>query len=665
MNKTIALVGNPNVGKSTLFNALTGLHQHTGNWPGKTVSLCAGVWEGDEARCRVVDLPGAYSLRAKSAEEAVTRDFLFSGEAQAVIVVCDAACLRRNLFLALQVAEAVPRAVVCVNLLDEAQRRGISVDLKELEARLGLPVRGTSARQGRGVGELMQAAAQAEHPRQWVGYDQGIEEAVSRLLPVVEACAPPGLSARWVALRLLEDDRETLSALKMETLLALEETRACREIAGQADEVGRRIAARLHERAEELAAQCVRQEKAPSLGRADRLLTGRAVGIPAMALLLAAVLFATIVLANWPSQWLSALFLRLGKGLERALTPAPGWLRSLIYDGVYRVISWVVSVMLPPMALFFPLFTLLEDLGYLPRVAFNMDRCFQGCRACGKQCLTMLMGFGCNAVGVCGCRIIDSPRERLIALLTNALTPCNGRFPLLIALSGAFFAGSGPFAALRTALCMTGLVLLSLALTLGMSRLLSLTLLRGVPSSFALELPPYRRPQVAQVLVRSLLDRTLKILLRALAAAAPAGALIWLLGRVEAGGVSLLARLFALLDPLGRALGMDGVMLTAFLLGTPANEIVLPIALMGYLGAGTLTEAESLASMTGILIQNGWNARFALCAMLFSLCHWPCATTLITIARETRSVKWTLLSALLPTLCGAGLCLVASCILRL
>ena len=664
MNRVLALAGNPNVGKSTLFNALTGLHQHTGNWPGKTVERCEGVWHGGEEDCRLIDLPGAYSLHARSAEEAVTRDYLLSGEAQAVIVVCDAACLKRNLFLALQVAEAVPRTVVCVNLLDEARRRHVSVDLERLSREMGLPVAGTSARSRTGIGELMETALQANHPRLRIAYDEAIERALEALIPALSGLLPDGVDARWAGLRLLSGDRETLAALNLDALLGLEQVRAAQEIAGQAESVRSRVTQTLHERARRLAEACTRREaREPAAYRADRLLTGRGLGIPVMLALLGLVLLTTIVLANAPSQWLSALFARLGRQIDRALAPAPGWLHAMLYQGVYRVLSWVVSVMLPPMALFFPLFTLLEDVGYLPRAAFNMDRCFQGCRACGKQCLTMMMGLGCNAVGVCGCRIIDSPRERLIALLTNSLTPCNGRFPMLIALSGAFLAGGGPLASLKTALCLTGLIVLSVALTLGLSRLLSATLLRGMPSSFALELPPYRRPQVGKVIVRSLLDRTIKVLGRALVTAAPAGALIWLLGHVQMGGMSLLARLFALLDPLGRLLGMDGVMLSAFVLGTPANEIVLPIALMGYLGEGTLVEADSLASLPALLAANGWNARFALCAMLFSLCHWPCATTLVTIARETRSAKWTLLSALLPTLCGMGLCMLAAWIL--
>ena len=476
MNRALALAGNPNVGKSTLFNALTGLHQHTGNWPGKTVERCEGVWRGGEEDCCLIDLPGAYSLHARSAEEAVTRDYLLSGEAQAVIVVCDAACLKRNLFLALQVAEAVPRAVVCVNLLDEARRRHVLVDLERLSREMGLPVAGTSARSRTGIGELMKTALQANHPRLRIAYDEAIERALEALIPALSGLLPEGIDARWAGLRLLSGDRETLAALNLDALLGLEQVRAAQEIAGQAESVRSRVTQTLHERARRLAEACTRREaREPAAYRADRLLTGRGLGIPAMLALLGLVLLTTIVLANAPSQWLSALFARLGRQIDRALAPAPGWLHAMLYQGVYRVLSWVVSVMLPPMALFFPLFTLLEDVGYLPRAAFNMDRCFQGCRACGKQCLTMMMGLGCNAVGVCGCRIIDSPRERLIALLTNSLTPCNGRFPMLIALSGAFLAGGGPLASLKTALCLTGLIVLSVALTLGLSRLLSAT----------------------------------------------------------------------------------------------------------------------------------------------------------------------------------------------
>ncbi|MEG0768082.1 MAG: nucleoside recognition domain-containing protein, partial [Clostridia bacterium] len=383
----------------------------------------------------------------------------------------------------------------------------------------------------------------------------------------------------------------------------------------------------------------------------DRILTSKYTGIPMMLLLLAGVFWLTIAGANVPSQWLWRGF----SGLQDRLSVlfvhihAPQWLYGALVLGVYRVLAWVVSVMLPPMAIFFPLFTLLEDLGYLPRVAFNLDRQFKRCCACGKQSLTMCMGFGCNAAGVIGCRIIDSPRERLIAILTNNFVPCNGRFPTLIALITMFFLGAQT-GAMGAALLLTGAIVLGVVMTLLVSRVLSGTLLRGVPSAFTLELPPYRRPQVGRVIVRSILDRTLFVLGRAVVVAAPAGLLIWVLANTQMAGMSLLAHCTAFFDPLGRLMGMDGVILMAFILGFPANEIVLPIAIMAYTAGGSLQEMGDLISLRTLLVANGWTNVTAFCMLLFSLMHWPCSTTCLTIQRETGSWKWTALAFLLPTI---------------
>ena len=391
--------------------------------------------------------------------------------------------------------------------------------------------------------------------------------------------------------------------------------------------------------------------------RLDRFLTGRITGGLTMLLLLTAVFWLTMTGANYPSallyDWLFSfeeVLLRTAETLH-----APWWLSGVLIDGVYRVTAWIVSVMLPPMAIFFPLFTLLEDSGYLPRVAFNMDSAFKKCRACGKQCLTMAMGLGCNAAGVTGCRIIDSPRERLIAILTNSLVPCNGRFPLLTAMISLFMARRA--GSLFSALLLTGFILLSFGMSFFASWLLSHTVLKGVPSFFTLELPPYRRPQAGKVLVRSLLDRTLFVLGRAVTAAAPAGLLIWLLANITIGGTSLLSLLAGFLDPAGRLLGLDGVILTAFLLGFPANEIVLPIILMAYLETGTLVSMEDSASLYNLLTAHGWTVKTAVCMAVFSLFHWPCATTCLTIKKETGSLKWTAVSILLPAAAGCILCM--------
>ena len=601
MNR-VALAGNPNVGKSTLFNALTGLRQHTGNWAGKTVATARGEYVFEGREYQLVDLPGTYSLAAHSQEEAVARDYIESGQADAVVVVCDATCLERNLILVLQVLELTGKVLVCVNLLDEARRLGIQVDLPALSQRLGVPVVGTAA-----------------------GRQEGLDELKGAIARLVEGDAP-------AAARREPRERVTL--------------------------------------AERYAAQVVRGERADRLRRQrrlDRLLTSKSTGIPLMLLLFGLVVWLTVAGANGPSALLTALFARLGEVLEGWLAPAPVWLSGILLDGVYRVTAWVVAVMLPPMAIFFPLFTLLEDLGYLPRVAFVMDHAFQKCRACGKQCLTMCMSMGCNACGVPGCRIIDSPRERLIAILTASLVPCNGKFPTLIALITIFFVGgrTGALASLEGAALLLATLVLGVAGTLGCSRLLSATVLKGMPSSFALELPPFRRPRVGEVIVRSVLDRTLFVLGRAVAVAAPAGAAIWLLANVTVGGASLLAWCTGFLDPFARWFGLDGVILMAFILGWPANEIVLPVMLMAYLSAGSLVEFDSLAALGRLLTQQGWTWLTAVCAMLFSLFHWPCSTTCLTVYKETGSVKWTALAVALPTALGLGLCFVVTAAARL
>ena len=336
--------------------------------------------------------------------------------------------------------------------------------------------------------------------------------------------------------------------------------------------------------------------------------------------------------------------------------------------GMYRTLAWVVSVMLPPMAIFFPLFTLLEDLGYLPRVAFNLDHLFKKACCHGKQCLTMCMGFGCNAAGVIGCRIIDSPRERLLAILTNNFVPCNGRFPTLITISTIFFSSviaNNFLSSSITALSITLLIIVGVLTTLLVSYILSKTLLKGVPSTFTLELPPYRPPQVGRIIYTSIMDRTLFVLRRAVTVAIPAGIIIWIFANIHIGDITLLSYISNLLDPLGKLIGLDGFILLAFILGFPANEIVIPILIMSYMTTGKMVEFDELSALGNLLRDNGWTYLTALNMMLFSLLHWPCATTLITIKKETNSVKWTALGFLIPTAIAFVVCFLTTTVYNL
>jgi len=412
----------------------------------------------------------------------------------------------------------------------------------------------------------------------------------------------------------------------------------------------------LYEEATRIAQRAVRtgQEKKWDLDqRIDRLVTSPVFGLPVMFLLIATTFWLTITGANYPSQLIASVLFALE---ERGVTlfqsfGMPWWVTGLLWNGVYRSLAWVISVMLPPMAIFFPMFTILEDLGYLPRVAFNMDWLFRKAGAHGKQSLTMAMGFGCNAAGIVSTRIIDSPRERLIAILTNNFVPCNGRFPTLIMLATVFVAAQFPagFASFAAAGAVMAVVLIGVGVTLLISWLLSRSVLKGEASAFTLELPPYRRPSVLRILYTSLIDRTIFVLLRAIATAAPAGAVIWILANTNLGGASLAQHTANFLQPLGHTIGLDGVILLAYVIAIPANEIVVPTMLMVYLGTGMMTDVTSYEDLRRILVdKNGWTLLTAVNLMLFSLLHNPCATTIVTMWKETKSAKWTTLGALMP-----------------
>lgn len=678
----IALSGNPNTGKSTLFNSLTGLKQHTGNWPGKTVTIARGSYCYRNRSVVVVDLPGTYSLFANSEEEEIARNFICFSQPDATVIVLDSTCLERNLILVLQILEITRKAVICINFFDEAARKKIKVDLLKLEERLGVPVLGTNARDGVGLDKLKEAIYRiaveknAASPLK-INYSDQIEKAVAYLEPAIKKKVDEKLNARWAALRLLDGDKTFLEDIRHYLNFDLVHNSSFNTLLQQVtvntedDKTRYQIVASIVKLAEELYAETVVCEAGQHNSfdrKMDNILTSRIWGIPIMLTLLGLVFWITIKGANIPSEMLASGFNYLEGGLTALFISrgAPDWLHGILVLGIFKTVAWVVSVMLPPMAIFFPLFTLLEDSGYLPRVAFNLDHFFKKACAHGKQVLTMCMGFGCNAAGIISCRIIDSPREKLIAVITNTFVPCNGRFPILIALSSLFIAyQAGPFRNVVAALSILLVIMTGIVLTLIISKILSKTILKGMSSAFALELPPYRKPQVGRIMIRSIFDRTLFVLARAVLVAAPAGLLIWLMANVFIGETSILNCCAGFLDSFARLIGLDGFILMAFILGLPANEIVIPILIMSYMSQGELMEFENLEAMRKLFVDHGWTLLTAICTMLFALNHWPCGTTLFTIRRETQSLKWTLQSILIPTITGIIVCFIVAQTARL
>lgn len=686
--KIIALGGNPNVGKSTIFNGLTGLNQHTGNWPGKTVTNATGSYTFKNFQFTLVDIPGTYSLMANSVEEEVARDFICFGNPDLTVIVLDATCLERNLNLVLQTTEITNNVLVCVNLMDEAKRKGISININKLSMLLGLPVVATSASKGEGLNDLMNSVHNITINKiinipVKIKYNQSIENSISIIQKVLKPLLNGKINSRWVSLKLLENDKSLIESINMHIGFNIydnpeltDSIKLAKEnlIQNNIDEKNLKdeIVSSLVLKSESISKMVlsVSNSKYNDKDRKiDNIITSKKYGIPLMILLLGIIFWITITGANYPSELLSKFLFSIQDKLTELFVyiGAPSWLEGILIQGMYRTLAWVIAVMLPPMAIFFPLFTLLEDLGYLPRVAFNLDNFFKKSNACGKQALTMCMGFGCNAAGIVGCRIIDSPRERLIAIITNNFVPCNGRFPTLITIITMFFTGIfiGPFRSLASTVLLTLVILLGIFMTLMISKLLSKTILKGIPTTFTLELPPYRKPQIGKIIVRSIFDRTLFVLVRAISVAAPAGIIIWVMANISIGDLSILTHCANFLDPFAHYLGLDGYILMAFILGFPANEIVFPIIIMSYMATGSLLELGSTTELYNLLSANGWTWVTAVSVMLFCLMHWPCSTTCLTIKKETQSFKWTLISFLVPTITGMIICFVFTSTVRL
>lgn len=604
-SKKVLLMGNPNVGKSTVFNEITGMHQHTGNWTGKTVDSAIGKYYYKYNNYELIDLPGTYSLIASSKEEEVAGNYLLNENYDCVVIVIDATLLQRNLMLFYQIFDITSKVVVLLNLCDEAKKRNIEIDKNILQNLLGVPVIKATARSGKGINELLEE------------------------IHLVVTNEEDYYTKRNIDIDKIDTDNilekaQFVSSKAIKTVPSKKEKR---------DEI------------------------------LDKILLGKYTSIPIMLLIFGLILFITIRLSNYPSEFLSDIFSKFEVFLSNKMTDSgiSPILISLLVDGMLKVLLWVIAVMLPPIVIFFPLFSLLEDFGILPRFAFNLDSPFEKCNACGKQALTTCMGLGCNAIGVTGARIIDSKRERNIAIITNSLTPCNGRFPFLIAVISIFLAKNS----ITASLILLSFIVLSVIVTMICSKILSKTALKGKSGSLIFELPKYRVPDFKNVIKSTFRDKILFVLFRAVIVSIPAGLIIWALANIDVNGISLLNILSAKLDAFGKIIGLDGVMLVAFILGLPANEIVLPIALMAYLSTNVMSDYSSIESLSAILVSNGWTIKTAICACVFSMFHFPCATTLLTIGKETKSIKYTLLSIITPLLSGIIICTVINALFNI
>ena len=681
----IVLAGNPNVGKSSIFNILTGLNHHTGNWAGKTINNTYGHFTYDNEVYRLYDIPGTYSLNAQSEDERIAKKSILFQEKDLTIVVTDASSLEKNLNLVLQILEVNKNIILVLNMIDEIDKKNIKINIKELENILKIPVIATSTRKKYGIDNLKKVIKEKTHNEININHSlikyEIIEEYISLLTPLINNKINNHLLSRFLSIKILENDIKTIEEANNYFNINLIDDNILKVILSIKKKLIKlnidyrqiteeNIKLRIN-KANEIYLSVVSKKDDIDYKtlKIDKIITSKKYGILIMFSMLLVIFWITLFGANYISDIVSLILLKIQNLLLIFLNfiNAPSIITNVLMNGVYKTLSWVVSVMLPPMAIFFPLFAILEDLGYLPRVAFNLDNFFKKASSHGKQALTMMMGFGCNACGVMGARIIDSPKEKLIAIITNNFVPCNGRFPGLIAVISMFLIGSfiGVTKSLLATIILVLFILFGIYITLLTSKFLSRTILKGIPSTFTLELPPYRKPDFKRIIIRSILDKTLKVLLRAVICSIPAGIIIWLMANLSINNNTLLELTASFLNSFGNIIGLDGYIILAFILGLPANEIVIPIIIMSYMASDVILDITNLTNLKTLLIDNGWTIITAINFIILSLFHYPCATTLLTIKKETNSFKWTFLSFVIPTIIGIVICFIFTATARL
>lgn len=662
-DKLILLSGNPNVGKTTIFNLLTGLHQHTGNWTGKTVSTQIGRIKKDK-KYVIVDLPGTYSLLSMSEEEIVARDAILFDKIYKNVIVVDSCLLERNLNLVLQILEINKNVIICLNLIDEMKENNIEINVQKLKEILKVPIVLCSGKKNIGIEELIESFENKEISNLSLNYGEKVENLIEEFIPLIGLDAIYEINKRFIALKLLEGDKSIVTSIYDRygiNILSKEVNDFLRYV--NFEEIRKIISTKINDECLRITQEVVKynnQDINRKSRKIDKILTSKYFGIPLSIVMLFIIFYITITLANYPSELLEMGFNFIEDNVFKLslLLKIPNFIYEPIIFGIFKIIGCVISVMLPPMAIFFALFSIGEESGFLPRIAFNYDKVFKCCGCHGKQALTMCMGFGCNACGVVGSRIIDSPRDKIIAILTNNFIPCNGRFPLIISIITMFFVNkNSSLSNIKASLILLSLIFFSIFISLIVSKILSKTLLKGVPSHFTLELPSFRKPNIVNVIKRSFIDKTLFVLNRAIKIALPAGLIIWLFANININDLSILSIISNFINPFAILIGLDGIILLAFILALPANEIVLPIILMGYLNKGLISEINSLITLKTILVDNGWNIIRALSVCLFSLMHFPCATTLLTIKKEIGS-KWMIYSFIIPLFTGIILLLI-------